>query len=240
MTDTRKWSALAVVLVAAIFAAGWFLLVSPKRGEASELRQQTGTQEEANARLADKITLLKTQQADLPEQRAKLATLRNQIPDNPALPSLIRDLTAAGRKAGVAIDAMAPAPPVALVAEVTAPVAATAGATEETADESTGESTATTPSAPTATAGQRNLFQVPLTLTVSGSYFELEQFINKLENLRRSFLVSGFTLAPQEAQGTDEAEGGLTVVLNGRVFLSQQAPATTTTPVAPTATTTGE
>jgi len=236
MTDTRKWSALAVVLVAAIFAAGWFLLVSPKRGEASELRQQTGTQEEANARLADKITLLKTQQADLPEQRAKLATLRTQIPDNPALPSLIRDLTAAGRKAGVAIDAMAPAPPVALVAEVTAPVAATEESTEESAD----ESTATTPSAPTVTADQRNLFQVPLTLTVSGSYFELEQFINKLENLRRSFLVSGFTLAPQEAEGTDEAEGGLTVVLNGRVFLSQQAPATTTTPVAPTATTTGE
>ena len=236
MTDTRKWSALAVVLVAAIFAAGWFLLVSPKRGEASELRQQTGTQEEANARLADKITLLKTQQADLPEQRAKLATLRTQIPDNPALPTLIRDLTAAGRKAGVAIDAMAPAPPVALVAEVTAPVAATQGSTEESAD----ESTATTPSAPTATADQRNLFQVPLTLTVSGSYFELEQFINKLENLRRSFLVSGFTLAPQEAAGTDEAEGGLTVVLNGRVFLSQQAPATTTTPVAPTATTSGE
>ncbi len=54
MTDTRKWSALAVVLVAAIFAAGWFLLVSPKRGEASELRSRRCTQEEANARLADR------------------------------------------------------------------------------------------------------------------------------------------------------------------------------------------
>ena len=42
----------------------------------------------------------------------------------------------------------------------------------------------------------RTLYQVPLTVNVTGSYFELEQFLNKLENLRRSFLVSGFTLGP--------------------------------------------
>ena len=29
---------------------------------------------------------------------------------------------------------------------------------------------------------------------MTGSYFELEQFLNKLEGLKRSFLVTGFTL----------------------------------------------
>ena len=31
MSVTRKWSLMAAVLVVAIVAAGWFLLVSPKR-----------------------------------------------------------------------------------------------------------------------------------------------------------------------------------------------------------------
>ena len=38
---------------------------------------------------------------------------------------------------------------------------------------------------------------------VTGSYFEAEQFVNKLEGLRRSFLVTGFTLKPIEDSATD-------------------------------------
>ena len=58
MTDTRKWSALAVVLVAAIFAASWFLLISPKRGEAAELKGRAVTRADANARLEQQIQVL--------------------------------------------------------------------------------------------------------------------------------------------------------------------------------------
>jgi Tfp pilus assembly protein PilO len=93
------------------------------------------------------------------------------------------------------------------------PVAATSGETAETA-----------PAAPTAA-----LYQVPLNLEVSGSYFELEQFVNKLEGLKRSFLVTGFTLA--EGDSESEVPGDLKLSLQGRVFLSPQvaaAPATTT------------
>src|SRR5919106_701702 len=98
MTDTRKWAAATVVLIPAIFAASWFLLVSPKRGEAADLRDQAVSQEDANARLEQQLQVLMAQQQDLPKQRARLAQLRTQIPVSPALPSLIRDLTAPGRK----------------------------------------------------------------------------------------------------------------------------------------------
>ena len=230
MTDTRKWSAAAVVLIAAIFAASWFLLVSPKRGEAADLRAQTASQEDANARLQQQIQVLMAQQQDLPKQRAKLAELRTQIPDNPALPSLIRDLTAAGRKVGVSIDSMAPAVPVAMVAApVTAPIASAGGSAAGT--------TASAPAAPAAPPS--TLYQVPLNLNVTGSYFELEQFLNKLEGLQRSLLVTGFNIG--EASGEDASDGDLTITLNGRVFLSQETPApTTTTPVAPAASGTGQ
>ena len=90
MTVSRKWSLLAAVLVVAIFAAGWFLLIAPKRAEATKLQGKTVSQEEANSRLQQQIQVLQAQQKDLPQQRALLAGIKKQLPDNPALPTLIR------------------------------------------------------------------------------------------------------------------------------------------------------
>lgn len=268
MSVTRKWSLMAAVLVVAIVAGGWFLLVSPKRSDAAALRADTVTQDEANDRLLQQLEVLKAQQADLPRQRARLAVLGTQIPDNPALPTLIRDLTKAGRKVGVSIDTMAPAVPVPVVAAVpVTPVAVVPEATEATGSTEEAGSTATdgtaaadgTPTDGTATDGTApvvpvappapTLFQVPLTLNVTGSYFELEQFINKLEGLKRSFLVTGFTVAQTQAAASDgsasesggPAPGDLTLALQGRVFLSPEAAlAATTLPTPAVSTATGQ
>ena len=225
MTLTRKWSLLAAVLIVAIVAAGWFLLTAPKRSEAADLRTQAKGVEQDNARLVQTLEILKAEQAELPSQRALLAKFRTQVPNNPALPSLIRDLTSAGRKVGVSIDAMSPQPPTAVV--VAGPAApAVAGST--TADSST-TSPAWAPAPVAATPS--SLYQVPLTLVVTGSYFELEQFVNRLETLERSFRVTGFTLS--QPSGTDAAPGDLSVTLQGQVFLAPTTVAPTqTTPVA--------
>lgn len=240
MSVTRKWSLMAAVLVLAILAAGWFLLVSPKRSEAAGLHEQTLSQEEANSRLLQQLEVLKAQQAELPQQRAKLAVMRTQIPDNPALPTLIRDLTSAGRKVGVSIDTLSPAAPVAVVSALqpAVPVATeTTASTESAGTTETAGATDTTAPAPAAAPPAPSLFQVPLTLNVTGSYFELEQFVNKLEGLKRSFLVSGFTLAPAAGADTSggapeanaPAPGDLTLAVTGRVFLAPPAPAATAT-----------
>jgi type IV pilus assembly protein PilO len=234
MTDTRKWSALAAVLVVAIFAAGWFLLISPKRGEAADLRGKADAKAQANASLQEQIAMLQEQQKGLPTQQAQLAAMRTQIPTNPALPSLVRDLTAAAKKAGVSIDSMTPAPPVALVE---APATTVAPTTTGEDSASTGSTAAKTPSTHAA-APTSALFKVPLGLSVTGSYFELEQFVSQIEKLRRSFMVTGFALT--EGATSDAAPGDLTIVIDGRVFISQPTTATTTTPVVAPATTTGE
>jgi Tfp pilus assembly protein PilO len=213
MTETRKWSAGAVVLIVAIVAAGWFLLVSPKRSDAADLKAQTATQQTANVALQQKLEELKAQQADLPQKRARLAAITTKIPGNPALPSLIRDLTAAGRKVGVSIDSMAPSAPLAVAAAAPGAVAA-APATAAPAGATTDA-----------------LLQVPLTLRVTGSYFELEQYVSKLEGLDRSFLVTGFNIADASVAGAPE--GALTITLSGRVFLTQPAAPAAVTPVAP-------
>ena len=245
MSVTRKWSLMAAVLALAILAAGWFLLVSPKRTEAADLRQETVSQQDANDRLVQQLEVLKAQQAELPQQRARLAVMRTQIPDNPALPTLIRDLTTAGRKVGVSIDEMTPAVPVAVVADLqpVAPVATTQTTGTDSGSESS-EATGTTDAGTTPVAAPAapapSLYQVPLTLKVSGSYFELEQFVNKLEGLKRSFLVSGFSLTPadaaaaQTATGDGPTPGDLKLEVTGRVFISP-AGATTAATTQPTA-----
>jgi Tfp pilus assembly protein PilO len=248
MTDMRKWSVGAAVLVLAILAAGWFLLVAPKHHATADLKTKSTSQVQANAQLQQQIQVLQAQQQDLPQQQAKLASLSTQIPGNPALPTLIRDLTAAANKVGLSIDSMAPAPPVALVAPLAAVAPVPPASTTDTSGgtDST-DSTATTTTTPVAPpVATSTLFQVPLTLSVTGSYFEVEQFLNKLEGMKRSILISGLTMTPGSGVSTTTTSGGsdasasdLKVVLTGRVFLTQNSAPTTTTPVASTATTSG-
>jgi type IV pilus assembly protein PilO len=245
MTVTRKWSLLAAVLVAAIFVASWFLLISPKRGEAAQLRDEAAAQDTANTQLEQQIQTLISQQKDLPKQQALLAQIRRQLPTNPALPSLIRDLTAASRTSGIVLESLSPTDPVAVAAPVVAPPVATEGeaateegaATEESAATEEGAATedgAATEAAPVVPPAP-SLFQVPVGLEATGTYFELEQFINKIEDLKRSFLVTGFTLKTEE--GEDGATDALTLTISGRVFIAPPAEEVAPAAVAPATTT---
>jgi Tfp pilus assembly protein PilO len=236
MNDTRKWSLVAMFAVLGILAAGWFLLVAPKHSEAADLKTKTAAQNKTNSGLEAQLSQLKQQQLDLPKQQARLAVIRRQLPDNPALPQLIRTLTTAARQVGVSLDAMSPSTPVPLAAAqpVVAPVPAATTSTDSSSTDSTATDTAPvvppTPPAPT-------LYQIPLSLNVTGSYFELEQFVGKLEALKRSLLVTGFTVTP--ASGEGQTAGDLRVTLQGRVFIAPPtAAAATPTPVA--AATTGQ
>jgi type IV pilus assembly protein PilO len=198
--------------------ASWYLLIAPKRSDASALRTQKVEQDAANQRLVQQLEVLKAQAQDLPKQEAFLAQIRRQLPNNPALPALIRDLTSAAKKSGVALTSLAPSLPVAVVSQgVVAPTTAPG-------------STTGTASAPTAPAPV--LYQVPIIVKVDGSYFEMEQFLNKVEGLKRSFLVSGFTLRKAEKSAATEVSttGDLQLEIQGRVFLSPEAAAAITAP----------
>jgi type IV pilus assembly protein PilO len=232
MSMTRRWSLLTAVLIIGILAASWFLLVSPKQAEASKLRAKATKQLSANAALTQQLNQLKAQNLDLPKHKAQLAVMRKQIPDNPALPALIRDLTAAGKKVGVEVTSMKPLTPVAAAVVATEPVPA-AGTTAAAGTTST-TTAGTTPkaAAPTTAAA---LYQLPLQLEIKGTYFEVEQFINKLEGMKRTFLVTGFTLKPLGASGATTSGTAVTTTdtdalglsLTGQVFLSPNVTSST-------------
>jgi Tfp pilus assembly protein PilO len=80
------------------------------------------------------------------------------------------------------------------------------------------ELTAITPGSPTALSGSGSLRQVPLALTVSGSYFGVEAFLLSLEDAQRATQVTGLSLD----HGTS-ANGGVTAQISLRVFVSGPA-----------------
>jgi type IV pilus assembly protein PilO len=242
MSMTRKWSLLTVVLILAILAASWFLLVAPKRSEAADLKLQSTAQNASNAALVQKLNELKAQAVDLPKQKAQLAVLRKQIPDNPALPTLVRALTAASKKVGVTIVSMKPGTPTASTVAATAPVAPPSATDTSSTDSAASDASGTTatPVAPTPAAA--TLYLLPVNLEVTGTYFEMEQFVNKLEGMQRTFLVNSFDLKSGATPGsttsptaTADTSDQLTLILDGRVFLSPPvaATATSTTATAP-------
>jgi Tfp pilus assembly protein PilO len=219
MNSTRTWTAGTAVAAVLLLIAGWFLLVSPQRSEAADLRDQVTAQQAANDAIALKTKQLQAQFASLPERQAQLAEIKQQMPDNPALPSLIRDLSSYAESAGVKLDSVAPGTPAAVVAA--APAAPAAGQP-------------VTPGQAPAATSTAGLFSIPTTVTAVGSYSELTLYLQKLQSsMRRAFLVNTISLA-KASTGTT-GSGDLTMTLNAQIFVMQTAAAAPAAPVIPAA-----
>lgn len=246
MTQTRKWvlgTGLAVVL---LLAAGWFLLVAPQRSEATALAEQAQAQRDANVHLQLKIQQLSAQAADLAAEEERLAELRVKVPQTPELPPLVRLLTAAAAASGADLRALAPGEPTLLVDPAAAPVAppvdaggtaaaappaaAPAAAPAQAAAQAAAPGAVSAPVAAGAATG--SLHFLPLTVTTEGTYSQLVAFLDAVEELDRSLLVTGLTLSSER----DEQTGGVgvTATIQTRAFLSPPAPGVATpVPTAP-------
>lgn len=218
MNKTRQWVLLTAVACLAVLAAGWFLVVKPERSHAASLRTDTQGVLAKNNALRTQVDQWRQQQRDLPAQQKKLAAYARQIPDNPALPALIRQLSSAADGAGVTLVSLAPTQP-------TAPVP-------------TNPAAAITKAAP----GAASYLQIPITVEVTGTYFNVEQFFAAVEQLNRAVLVSGFNIGPLNgptsggtASTTTSTSGGapqaapgtLKATLNAVVFESPSVAAAT-------------
>ena len=208
----KQWVAIAAVAVLVILAGGWFLLVSPKRHDAQDLQTQADSVERSNQSLSVQLATLRAQAKDLPRQQAVLAAVAAKIPDNPAMPTLIRSLNAAAADTGVELVSLAPTAPAAVVA----PAAPTTTA-----------SAATATGVPASTASAAGLQQIQVAVNVVGSYFQVAEYLDRLEGLQRAFRVTTFTAAPgtnpvKDAASQPSADSGklLTATITGYVYES--------------------
>src|SRR3954453_13954408 len=146
MGKSRQWATLTAVVCLAVLAAGWLLVIKPQRAQATSLQTQRQGVEDHNAQLRSQVAQLQQQQKGLPSQQKLLSQIATKIPDNPALPALIRQLSAAADGAGVNLMSLAPGQPAVTSAPVGAATTTTTASTSNTSS-----STARAAAAPLAT-----------------------------------------------------------------------------------------
>lgn len=199
MKNESAKTALAVVFVIAIAAAFWLILLSPKRDQANELKDQAATlttelesaQAQANEALAAK--------KDFAADYAQLVQLGKAVPSDAATSSLLFELEALGAVTHTNFHS----------------ISLGAGESSESGAEATSETTESQSLPPLgATAGPSGLLAMPYSLEFEGGFFEIANFIQGLDSLvetkngsvdarGRLVTVDSFELAP----GT-EGEGG--------------------------------
>lgn len=217
MDKLKQWIALTVVGVLAVLAGGWFLLVSPKHSDAAALRSQAAQQVSANSALQTQLAMLKAQAKNLPAQQAKLAAVAAKIPDNPALPTLVRALTKAADDTGVELVSLAPGQPTPVGGAATARAVAPGGAVA-------------------ASGGAGQLQSIGLVLNVVGGYFQVEQFLDSVENLSRAMKVTNFIAAPggnplKASPGSTATASTLSTTVTGTVYMATGRPTNAVVPV---------
>jgi Tfp pilus assembly protein PilO len=219
MTKLRQLWLLTALGSLAVLAGGYFLLVSPQASKAAALREEADTQLQANRQIQSSIALLNKQKKDLPKLQAELEKFAIKIPNNPALPSLIRGLSDAADASGVQLNSISPAVP-----NWTKGV----NLTNRT-------QTNSTISAP----GGAVLVDIPVAIEVSGTYGQISQFFSELESLPRAMMVGGFALRPGGPTGTSASatttvdQDMLTATISSQVSMTAKQAAAPPPPVAP-------
>jgi len=218
---------LGVVGAAVVILAFWYLaLWNPSHNDLKKAQQRTAEAKAQQAQLEAAVNRLRSAQKDEPLQRAKLESLRTAIPDTPNLAQFILDANDAASKAGIDFISITPTPPAAVIrSSATTPT--TAAATTTT----TAAATATTATTTPVSTGPA---EINLQLQIKGGYFQVLDFLNRLDRLPRLTVVDGVNI-------TGDDQGVLTVNLTGRMFVRSVPPgfpggvATTTTTTAPAA-----
>jgi Tfp pilus assembly protein PilO len=244
MTRSRQWTLLTAVACLAVLAAGWFIVVKPQRSHAASYRSQAADVDQTSQTLQAQIAHLQAQAKDLPQQQQKLDKILQQVPNTPALPALIRQLSAAADGANVSLVSIAPGQPVLVQSTPASATSAGVPGRAVTAGSSTGSAaraaTAGTTPASTTPAGPP-LATIPLTIQVQGPYFNVESFFSALEGMQRAILVNQFSAAPLGNTGSTPGStlppDSLNVSISAAVFMS---PSTAGLPVTATTTTTGK
>jgi type IV pilus assembly protein PilO len=215
---TSRWTAGTMALCVLLLVGSWFLLVGPRQAETVDLQEQRDAAIATNDGLELEIAQLQAQSKALPERQAQLAAIKREFPAQVQLPKLIRNLDTFATQSGVQLDSLSPGTPVAVVSAVQAPAAPAAAA-----------GGATTPSGQAAPpqAAAADLLQVPVTVQVSGDYFQVATFVKRLQQMDRVALISGLAVISQ--LGSESAPGSVTTTLSGFVFVLPDSGAATAT-----------
>lgn len=119
LENRRAVTALAVAGLVAVLAAGWFLLVTPKRERSAKLDDEiAAVQAQITTREAD----LANPTADVRLRASDRYRLAKAMPDSVDMAGIILDLSRLARSSGVSFSAITPTTPVASAGYTVQPV----------------------------------------------------------------------------------------------------------------------
>lgn len=192
-----------VIIATVVVAAVWFLVsYHPTQHKVAQVRAEVTSVRTQVAGLEAQLKHLQDLQRNEAKLRAKLSRFATALPSDPRLPQFILSVQDAANKAHVDFISVTPA----------LPSASTGGA----AAPSTGTPAGTAPASP-------GLQEITVSLTTTGSYFTVQNFIYRLENLDRAIRVDTFNVSAGGA-APGAAIGGaqkLSVSLSFRMFVSK-------------------
>jgi hypothetical protein len=178
---TRDRIVIMVVLAVGSVVAGWMLVVSPKRQEASSLGTQiSGVQSQLDA-ARSQVNAGETARTAFAGQYAQLAKLGEAVPPDDDVPSLIYQVQSAAQAAHVSFRGL----------QLTGGGGTSSSTPNSSSNSSAGAgSSASALSAaqlpPGASVGPAGLPAEQFTFTLGGDFFRLANFFNRLE----SFVIS--------------------------------------------------
>lgn len=234
MSLTERDRKVVLILIPLLVLMGyWFLVLSPKREEASKVADQLpAARAEAETARAAEATL-ESSRATFAADYAELIRLGKAVPESLDMSSLIVQLDEAARSTGItfisitrsaAVPAPAPvveAPPAETDAGQTAQDAETdVGAAQPAAPPADGAVTAVDPALGAPAPG---LQTVPLELTFSGGFFELADLLHRLKRFVRvvndRVVVKGRLLTVEGLQFDAADTEEIKVTMNASVYL---------------------
>jgi Tfp pilus assembly protein PilO len=227
---------LAGLAIAGLIAAFWFVVLSPKREEASKLSDEVSALQESVAAQEQLVAAGRQAQEDFDHNYKRLVVLGKAVPEDEDTSSLFVQLEEIATQAGVAFDAIELVPGGG--AAPAGPVPAEQTTTDQAQSEASGSEPAAEPTpAPAteaaaaglpigATVGPAGLPVMPYKLSIRGSFFELADFLAGVDRLVHSrhgkdvvdgrlITIDGFGLAGNEETGFEvlDASLGLTTYL---------------------------
>lgn len=199
----KRQIVLAGVGLVVVIALVFVFLIRPVSSDIAAVKKQTEDARTQESTLRVQLRALQQARANATDIAARLAKFDLLLPGTSDIPAFIRQVQDASNLSGIQLTSIAPSPPT--------PLAAGPGVD------------------PVVTG--KGVFTLNVVLQVSGGFFRLESFLQRLENLQRVVMVSNMSISP-----TVEADTGL-FTLNSTITLQMFVvnPNLTAGGVAPTA-----
>jgi Tfp pilus assembly protein PilO len=202
------------LVVAALAIGFWVLLLGPKREEASELSSEAGQLQVALSEAQSKAAAAEAARREFPSDYRQLVVLGQAVPAGDETSSLLVELNATAKKAQVRFDSIelegsgtpAASEPAPAPAPAPAPTGTTPGAVPASATVPPTEATASLLPLG-ASIGTAGLGVMPYSLTFSGNFFQIANFIKGIDSMvhtgkkigvdGRLVTLNGFALATE-------------------------------------------